>query len=108
MNINAWRRSLESMKMSLLSSFELSTLTEEQDLLVTAWRSEQDLAFVGYKDNEGRRRIKDVAELIDRALAKIEESDYKTAARVYHDTLKQVSMYTMLARMLESASASGS
>ncbi|MGY5875211.1 MAG: hypothetical protein RTU30_05655 [Candidatus Thorarchaeota archaeon] len=94
------------MKMSLLSSFESTTLTEEQDLFVTAWRSERDLAFVGYKDNEGRRRIKDVAELIDRALAKIDESDYKAAARVYHDTLKQVSMYTMLARMLESASGS--
>ncbi len=101
MNVDAWRKSLLSMKISLLSSFELSTLMEEQELLLHAWRSEQDVSFVGYKHNEGRRRMEDVAEVIDDALRRMETSDFRTAAMIYHETLRRISLYTLWAKFLE-------
>jgi hypothetical protein len=103
MNVDVWRKSLRSMKTSLLSSYELSRIVEEQELFQEAWESQGDIAFIGYKDNEGKRRIRDIEELIDRALEEIDKSDYKTAAQVYNETLRQVALYKLWARVLEDA-----
>lgn len=104
MNVDVWRKSLHSMKRSLVSSFESSILTEEQELFLKAWESERDITFIGYKENEGKRRIRDVEELIDRALKELDESDHRRAAQVYNETLRQVALYKLWAGVLESAS----
>ncbi len=85
----------------MLSSFEFNVLREEQEQFLRAWESGEDLTFIGYKHNDGRRRIEDVAEIIDQALQAMDGCDFRTGARIYHDTLRMVSMCTMWARVLE-------
>ena len=108
MNIDAWRKSLEAMRSSIVSSFEMGTLSQEQELLLEAWTSQKDIAFIGYRQNDGRRRIGDITEIIDDALVRLDDCDYKGAARVYHDTLNRVSTLTLWAHLLESSSNAGS
>jgi hypothetical protein len=108
MNIDAWRKSLEAMRSSVVSSFELGTLSREQELFLEAWTTRKDISFIGYRQNDGRRRIRDITEIIDDALVRLDECDYKAAARVYHDTLNKVSTLTLWANLLESCSSAGS
>ena len=108
MNIDAWRKSLEAMRSSVVSSFELGTLSREQELFLKAWTTRKDISFIGYRQNDGRRRIRDITEIIDDALVRLDECDYKAAARVYHDTLNRVSTLTLWANLLESCSSAGS
>ncbi|MHA1587288.1 MAG: hypothetical protein ACTSV9_00770 [Candidatus Thorarchaeota archaeon] len=108
MNIDVWRKSLEAMRNSVVSSFELGTLSQEQELFLQAWATQKDIAFIGYRQNDGRRRIRDITETIDDALVRLHDCDYKAAARVYHDTLNRVSTLTLWAHMLESSASAGS
>ncbi len=108
MNIDAWRKSLEAMKSSVVSSFELGMLSREQELFLEAWTTQEDISFIGYRHNDGRRRIGDITEIIDDALVRLDDCDYKAAARVYHDTLNRVSTLTLWAHLLESSSSAGS
>jgi len=108
MNIDAWRKSLEAMRSSVVSSFELGTLSREQELFLEAWTTQKDISFIGYRQNDGRRRIRDITEIIDDALVHLDDCDYKAAARVYHDTLNRVSTLTLWAHLLESFSNAGS
>lgn len=104
MNVNAWKKSLQSMKTSLVTSFQISTLSREQIQFQEAWGIDSDVTFIGYRENEGRRRIKDIEELIDQALIEIDRSDYKEAAKLYSNTLEKVAMYKLWAGILESVS----
>jgi hypothetical protein len=108
MNVDAWKKSLESMKVSLTTSFHISTLSEEQIRFQKAWDMDRDVTFIGYRENEGRRRIQDIEELIDQALIEIDKSNYKDAAVLYSDTLQKVAMYKLWAGILESASITSS
>jgi hypothetical protein len=96
------------MRSSVVSSFELGTLSREQELFLEAWTTRKDISFIGYRQNDGRRRIRDITEIIDDALVRLDECDYKAAARVYHDTLNKVSTLTLWANLLESCSSAGS
>ena len=108
MNKDVWRKSLEAMRNSVVSSFELGTLSQEQELFLEAWATQKDISFIGYRQNDGRRRIRDITEIIDDALVHLDDCDYRAAARVYHDTLNKVSTLTLWAHLLESSSSAGS
>ncbi|MHA1484007.1 MAG: hypothetical protein ACTSPR_01665 [Candidatus Thorarchaeota archaeon] len=108
MNIDVWKKSLEAMRNSVVSSFELGTLSREQELFLEAWATQKDISFIGYRQNDGRRRIRDITEIIDDALVRLDDCDYKAAARVYHDTLNRVSTLTLWAHLLETTTSNGS
>lgn len=98
----AIRDSLLAMKESIQSSYELSTAMMEQEMFITAWSQDVDyLVFSGYRRNEGFKRIQDITELIDSALAIIEQADSRTASAIYLRTLKRVAMLAHLAQMIE-------
>jgi ferritin len=101
MNVEAWKKSLESMKSSLLLNFRARSLILQEVALDQARKEGKDVQFVGWHENEGRRRIQDIKEIIDDALAQIDESDYKSAARVYHDTLQDVARLARWTKLLE-------
>ncbi len=108
MNIDVWRKSLEAMRNSVVSSFELGTLSQEQERFLKAWTTQKDISFIGYRQNDGRRRMRDITEIIDDALVRLDDCDYKAAARVYHDTLNRVSTLTLWAHLLETTTSNGS
>ncbi len=98
----AIRDSLLAMKESIQSSYELSTAIMEQEMFLNAWTQDIDyLVFSGYRRNDGYRRIRDIVELIDSALANIEKADSRTASTIYLSTLKRVAMLANLAQMIE-------
>ncbi len=101
MNIEAWKKSLESMKSSLILNFRERSLSIEESALNEARREGKDVQFIGWHENEGRRRIQDIKEIIDEALAKIDGTDYRSAARVYHDTLQDIARLTRWTKLLE-------
>ena len=101
MNVEAWKKSLESMKSSLLLNFRARSLILQEVALDQARKEGKDVQFVGWHENEGRRRIQDIKEIIDDALAQIDEADYKSAARVYHDTLQDVARLARWTKLLE-------
>jgi len=101
-----WKDSLVAMKASLASSYDMSTAVDEQKRFLNAWEK-GDLeyrVFSDYRRNEGRRRLKDVMEVIDSALARLDDCDTKTASRIYLDTLKTVALFSKWAKVLETSS----
>jgi hypothetical protein len=89
------------MRMSLVTSFQARTRMIEEELFEEAWRSRRDLDFIGYRQNDGRRRLEDITDIIDTALSQLERCDYRTAAQVYHDTLSAVAMFSRYSSILE-------
>ncbi|MHA1925522.1 MAG: hypothetical protein ACW974_06370, partial [Candidatus Thorarchaeota archaeon] len=76
-----WKDSLIAMKTSLASSYDMSTAVDEQKRFLNAW-DKGDLeykVFSDYRRNEGRRRLKDILEVIDSALSRLDECDTETA-----------------------------
>ncbi|MHA1939021.1 MAG: hypothetical protein ACXABV_19735 [Candidatus Thorarchaeota archaeon] len=101
-----WKDSLIAMKTSLASSYDMSTAVDEQKRFLNAW-DKGDLeykVFSDYRRNEGRRRLKDILEVIDSALSRLDECDTETASRVYLDTLKTVALFSKWAKVLETSS----
>jgi hypothetical protein len=95
------------MKTSLASSYEMSTAVEEQRKFLTAWEGQglEYIVFSDYRQNDGRRRLRDTVEVIDYALERIDECDTKTASRLYLDTLKTVALFSKWAKVLETSDA---
>ncbi len=101
-----WRTSLAAMKKSLVSTYELGTSTSEEESFANAWQAggPDYVVFSDYRRNEGRRRILDVADIIDGAIERIVGStNEQNAAHVYLDTLRAVILYTNWARILETS-----
>jgi hypothetical protein len=101
-----WKDSLVAMKASLASSYDMSTAVDEQKRFLNAWEKDdlEYMVFSDYRRNEGKRRLKDVMEVIDNALARLDDCDTKTASRVYLDTLKAVALFSKWAKVLETSS----
>jgi hypothetical protein len=102
----AWKSSLAAMKKSLVNTYELGTSASEEERFANAWLSggPDYVVFSDYRRNEGRRRILDVADIIDNAIERILNStNEQTAAHVYLDTLRAVILYTNWARVLENS-----
>jgi hypothetical protein len=73
----------------------------EEELFEEAWESSRDIDFIGYRQNDGKRRLEDITDVIDRALSQLDKCDYKTAAQVYHDTLSAVALFSRWGSVLE-------
>ena len=101
-----WKDSLVAMKASLASSYDMSTAVDEQKRFLNAWEKEdlEYMVFSDYRRNEGKRRLKDVMDVIDKALARLDDCDTKTASKVYLDTLKTVALFSKWAKVLETSS----
>ncbi|MEM2142267.1 MAG: hypothetical protein QXQ81_03305 [Candidatus Thorarchaeota archaeon] len=98
-----WKQSLLQMKQSLLSTYDLNTTAEEEERFIKAWSGHGDryVIFSGYRRNEGRKRILDIADVIDRAIADIETREDREASRLYIETLRSVALCSNWARVLE-------
>jgi hypothetical protein len=99
------RESLQAMRQSLLSSYELGSALLEEALFAEAWtvKTPELLVFSDYRRNEGLRRLRDVLEVIDYAILLLEESDDQSPSEVYTKTMKSVSMVRQWARILEAS-----
>jgi hypothetical protein len=102
---DALKKSLEAMKNSLISSYELKTAIREEHLFEKAWKKEEPdyLIFSDYRRNEGKRRILDAAEIIDGALQQLDSCDQISASKLYLQTLNAVALLTKWAGILESS-----
>ncbi len=102
---HAWRDSLIAMRNSLVSTYELGTAFHEQEHFIEAWESGEGeiVVFCDYRRNEGRRRLLDVTELIDQALARIEQSDSLEASMIYTETLRAIALVTKWVKVLETS-----
>jgi hypothetical protein len=101
-----WKGSLIAMKTSLASSYDMSTVVDEQKRFLNAWEKAdlEYIIFSDYRRNEGKRRLRDILEVIDNALARLDECDTETASKVYLETLKTVALFSKWARVLETSS----
>ena len=101
-----WKDSLIAMKTSLASSYDMSTAVDEQRRFLNAWEKGdlEYMVFSDYRRNEGKRRLRDVMEVIENAIAKLDDCDTDTASRVYLDTLKTVALFSKWAKVLETSS----
>ena len=95
------------MRMSLISSFQARTRMLEEELFEEAWESNQDIDFIGYRQNDGKRRLEDITDVIDDAISELDRCDYETAAQIYHDTLSAVAMYSRWGSVLEQSQGYG-
>ena len=60
------------------------------------------LLFIIYpRRNEGKRRLRDIVEVIDNAVKSLEDCDYQNASKIYLETLSTVAMLTKWACVLE-------
>ncbi|MHA1779621.1 MAG: hypothetical protein ACTSYL_01985 [Candidatus Thorarchaeota archaeon] len=103
-----WHNSLQAMKKSLLGTYEFRTIVSEQERFLKSWCPEAPdyTVFSDYRRNEGRRRIHDILEVIDDALARLEHCDNREAAMIFHNTMKQVALFTKVASILEMSNES--
>ncbi|MFX1261525.1 MAG: hypothetical protein ACFFAZ_05525 [Promethearchaeota archaeon] len=101
-----WKDSLIAMKTSLASSYDMSTAIDEQRRFLTAWEKGdlEYMVFSDYRRNEGKRRLRDVMEVIENAIVKLDDCDTVTASKVYLDTLKTVALLSKWAKVLETSS----
>jgi hypothetical protein len=101
-----WKDSLVAMKTSLASSYDMSTAVDEQKRFLNAWEKSnlEYMVFSDYRRNEGKRRLSDIMEVIDNAIARLDDCDTDTASRVYLDTLKTVALFSKWAKVLETSS----
>lgn len=83
------------MKSSLQNSYAFDMAIFDQREFLKIWT---------YHSNDGRRRLKDIIDVIDVALQKLNYCDSKKASRIYLDTLKGVALVQKWTRILEKAS----
>lgn len=95
--------SLIAMKNSLVSSYLMKTRVVEMSGLLEAWNSPEPdyVVFSDYRRNEGKRRLKDIIEVIDIAVEDLDECDYQKASKLYLETLTTVAKLTKWACVLE-------
>ena len=98
-----WRSSLVAMRNSLLGTYEITTTAEEQEKFLQCWTPGEPryIVFSDYKRNEGLRRIRDILDVIDEGIRKIDECEIREAARVFHKTVEQVALFSRVAQILE-------
>lgn len=101
--------SLSAMKKSLESSYELKAAVQDESLLLEGIgeRKRDYVKFTGYLRNEGKRRFRDITDLINQAVREIECCDSVRASGIYLETLKAVLLQTRWARILETYSENG-
>ena len=97
------RESLQAMRQSLLSSYELGSALLEEALFAEAWteRKPDIFVFSDYRRNEGFRSLRDVLEIIDYALILLETPDDHSPSEIYTKTIRSVSLVRQWARILE-------
>ena len=95
--------SLQVMKNSLTSSYELNSAHREQESFIEAWSDKKAdyMIFSDYRRNEGYRRLQDILEIIDQALAKLETNEESSPSEIYLQTIKSVSMVKQWYSILE-------
>jgi hypothetical protein len=83
----------------------MGTAADEQRKFLTAWEngSLEDVVFSDYRRNEGKRRLKDIMEVIDAAIEEIDKCDSKKTSTLYLDTLKTVALFSKWAKVLETS-----
>ncbi|MGY5852425.1 MAG: hypothetical protein RTU92_02535 [Candidatus Thorarchaeota archaeon] len=100
-----WRISLVAMKKSIQNTYRMQTHEMEMERFLDAWTwSPEDSEFVvfsDYRQNEGRRRLEDIIELIDSALLHMGKSSQKSASKIYVDAMRQVARYSTWYAVLE-------
>ncbi len=94
--------SLMAMRTSIESTYEVTTAMMEQELFIDAWTQQYEYAvFSDFRRNEGRRRILDIIDIIDRSLEQVHSADTRTASRIYVETLREVAKLMNLVRIIE-------
>jgi hypothetical protein len=101
--VEIWKNSLVAMRTSLASSYDMSTAVKEQKRFLRAWEGEglEYIVFSDYRRNEGRRRLRDILEVIDNALERIDRCDIRDASMLYLETLDRVALFSNWAKILE-------
>ncbi|MDH4212822.1 MAG: hypothetical protein OEV85_02775 [Candidatus Thorarchaeota archaeon] len=94
------------MRKSLESSYELKAAVQDETLLLEGIgeRKRDYVKFTGYLRNEGRRRFRDITDLINQAVRDMQCCDSAKASSIYLETLKAVLLQTRWARILETYS----
>jgi len=95
--------SLSAMKKSLESSYELKAAVQDETMLLKGLseKSRDYVKFAGYLRNDGRRRFKDITEIISHAVEEIECCDSARASAIYLQTLRDVRLQSRWAKILE-------
>ncbi len=98
-----WRESLVLMRNALIRNYDQIAMTAdipdtERDELGT-----EDVLFqsLNYRLNDGRRRVLDAVEVLDRAIEQMDHLSTQDALRLYLSTLKEVILLSNLAKILE-------
>ncbi len=91
------------MKKSLIGTYEFRTIVSEQERFLKSWcdKGPEYVVFSDYRRNEGKRRILDILEVIDDALGRLKHCNDREAAMLFHETMKQVALFTKVASVLE-------
>ncbi|MCK5238728.1 MAG: hypothetical protein KAR33_04215 [Candidatus Thorarchaeota archaeon] len=99
------KESLQAMRQSLLSSYEMGSVLLEEALFAEAWteRKPDFFVFSDYRRNEGLRRLRDVLEIIDYAILLLEAPEDQTPSEIYTKAMKSVSLVRQWARILEAS-----
>ncbi|RDE14327.1 MAG: hypothetical protein C4K48_06400 [Candidatus Thorarchaeota archaeon] len=95
--------SLSAMKRSLENSYELNAAVQDETMLLQGLgqKSRDYVTFAGYLRNDGRRRFKDITEIINHAVDEIEGCDSARASAIYLQTLRAVRLQSRWAKILE-------
>ncbi len=95
--------SLNAMKRSLQSTYDLKTFVDEETRLLRGLGSEYHgyYVFSDYGRNEGKRRFNEITDLIGKAVTEIECCDSEKAATIYLQTLKAVLLQSRWVKILE-------
>lgn len=101
--VEIWKNSLVAMRTSLAGSYDMSTAVEEQRRFLNAWEGQglEYIVFSDYRRNEGKRRLRDILEVIDHAIDRIERCDTRAASMLYLETLDAVALFSNWAKILE-------
>ncbi len=100
-----WRDSLILMRNGLIHNYDpLNTMSgtlksENYD----SNTEETHLQILNYRLNEGKRRLLDAIEILDRAIRQIEQLSIQEASRLYLMTIREVFLLTKMASLLERA-----
>ncbi len=100
-----WKDSLRAMRTSLLSSYDMGTAADEERKFLTAWENGdfEHVVFCDYRRNEGRRRLRDIMEVIDEAIEEIDCCESNETSALYLDALKTVALFSKWAKVLETS-----
>ena len=95
--------SLQVMKTSITSTYEMNSEHREQLSFIEAWKDKTAdyMIFSDYRRNEGYRRLQDILEIIDQALVRLDRNKEVSPSEIYLQTIKSVSMVKQWYSILE-------